>query len=479
MSDPTAEARDVPPDAPPPEAPSPDTSAPVPVTPAPTLSSVTLPARVIVRVGGMTDVGRIREHNEDNYLVANLSARTRGIDPMGAVYNVGERGLLFAVCDGMGGAAAGEIASQMAVDVIHGIVQDGEEPRSSDQFAQRLVGSIQEAGARIFLAAKSNRAQRGMGTTSTVAGVFGATLYVGQVGDSRAYLLRNGKLKQVTKDQSLVSKLIEAGQLSEAEAETYEHAHIILQALGTADVVSVDLSHVELRKDDVVMLCSDGLSGLATFEQIREALASVEDPTACCQRLVDVANEAGGHDNVTVIVARFEGDLADATSDDDIVGYQPYVLLEPVDAVIGGHVAAAFKAPDLPPPGSDVKHSLSIPPEAAVGLDDRRNSRTRNTETTDENEGSGEVVDERRNILGWFLVAAALVALCVAAWLVFRSGETHESPPPVPAPNAAPETRTGEAPVAPTPVNPNADPSGAPVTPITVSSDAAVGEPNR
>ena len=203
-----------------------------------------IPVGVNLHIAGLTDVGRVREHNEDNFIIADLTTVTRVTEPLSSP--VGPRGLLFAVCDGMGGAAAGEIASQMAVDVIHGIVQDAGDPPTRDAFAQKLVASVQEAGARIFLAAKSNRSQRGMGTTATVAGVFERTLFVGQVGDSRAYLYRRGILRQLTKDQSLVTKLIEAGQLTEAEAETYEHSHIILQALGTADTVSVDLSFVDI-----------------------------------------------------------------------------------------------------------------------------------------------------------------------------------------------------------------------------------------
>ncbi len=413
------------------------------------------PGVVRVRFAGLTDVGRIREHNEDNFLIADLTEHKRIVEDTTVTRDVGARGLLLTVCDGMGGAAAGEVASQMAVDVIHGIVQDGAPPADRDQFAQRLVASIQEAGARIFLAAKSNRERRGMGTTSTVAGVFGATLFVGQVGDSRAYLLRDGHLRQVTRDQSLVSKLIEAGQLTEAEAETYEHAHIILQALGTADTVSVDLSYVELRRGDVMMLCSDGLSGLATFEQIRDTMADVDDPAACALRLIELANEAGGHDNITVIVARFSGDLPEASHEDE-KGYQPYVLLEPVEAIVAGSASTSMKVPDLPPPGSDVKHSLSIPPEmpvvskavepveAPIDLD----ARTRRELG----------LEPQRGVLGWALLALAVAVFALAAWLLLRpsgGGAQPEEEPQVTTPETVQvePTQVGQAtPVVPLPV---------------------------
>lgn len=377
-------------------------------------------AGVTVHLGGVTDVGRIREHNEDNFLVADLTARGRVIDDESSRHGVGPRGLLLAVCDGMGGAAAGEVASQMAVDVIHAIVQDGEAPADREAFAHRLVLAVQEAGARIFLAAKSNRERRGMGTTATVAGVFDKTLFVAQVGDSRAYLLRGGRLRQITRDQSLVSKLIDAGQLGEEEAESYEHAHIILQALGTADLVTVDLSYVDLCQGDAVMLCSDGLSGLATFEQIADAVAHTDDPVACCHRLIAAANEAGGHDNITVITARFEGDLPAAAREDLAIGYQPYVLDAPVEAIIGASASTSFKLPEVPPPGSDVKHSLSMPPDMPTTMAEPARAASDPPVALDETTRRDLGIDGAPNVLAWVLVALAVAVLALAAYLALR-----------------------------------------------------------
>ncbi len=438
---------------------------PAPHAPDPSATETVVPGVVRVRFAGMTDVGRIREHNEDNFVLVDLSTRKRLADAATLTADVGDRGLLLTVCDGMGGAAAGEVASQMAVDVIHGIVQDGDGALDRDRFAQRLVASIQEAGARIFLAAKSNRERRGMGTTSTVAGVYGGTLFVGQVGDSRAYLLRRGHLKQVTRDQSLVSKLIEAGQLTEAEAESYEHAHIILQALGTADTVSVDLSYVDVCRGDTLMLCSDGLSGLATFEQIREAMSDVDDPLACCQRLIEMANEAGGHDNITVIVARFEGDLPEAA--DEEVGYQPYVLSEPVEAIIAGSASTSMKVPDLPPPGSDVKHSLSIPPEMPSVL--RPVEPVEAARELDPKTRRALGLEPQRSSLGWVLLGLALAVLALAAWLLSRGN----SEAPAGGAHAQPETVQIE----PTPVG-QATPveTATPVVPVPVADDAATAD---
>src|SRR5256885_14614470 len=175
-------------------------------------------------------------------------------------------------------------------------------PRDRNELARRLVRAVEEAGLRIFTEAKADRARRGMGTTATIAALLDDHLFLAQVGDSRGYVLRGDKLVQVTRDQSLVNQLIEAGQLTEAEAETFEHNNIILQALGTADTVQVDLTYVELRRGDTLLLCSDGLSGMVRFDDIREVLLTVPDPLEACKILTDRANQAGGHDNITVIV---------------------------------------------------------------------------------------------------------------------------------------------------------------------------------
>ncbi len=349
--------------APAPAVASPDDAAAQPASP-PAAPVEPSRRRVDVRVFGRTDVGMVREHNEDNFLIADLTQRLRSVKPEIRSHTIGERGSLFAVCDGMGGAAAGEVASQMAVDTVHELLQTASAPASRDAFARRISEAISEAGARIYLAAKTNRAQRGMGTTSTVAGVFDGTLFLGQVGDSRAYLVRGGRIKQLTRDQSLVAKLIEAGQLTEEEAENYEHGHIILQALGTSDTVDVDLSFLDLRQGDALLLCSDGLCGLVTSAQMLEVLTTLDEPMDCCKRLTDLANAAGGHDNITVIIARFGGDIPLATEAEMTFGYQPWVLAELPPEERDERVPSQIKGADAPPPGKDVKNATSLRPPA-------------------------------------------------------------------------------------------------------------------
>lgn len=320
-----------------------------------------------VRVFGRTDVGQVRDHNEDNFLVADLTKASRGLMEADRIQTVGERGTLLGVCDGMGGAAAGEVASQLAVDIIYQRMVSGDPPGSHDELAARLVSAIESAGTRIFAEAKADRSRRGMGTTSTVAALVDDHLFFGQVGDSRAYLLRGDRMVQVTRDQSLVNQLIEAGQLTEEEAETFEHNNIILQALGTADTVQVDLTFVELRRGDVLLVCSDGLSGMVRNDEIREVLRTFDDPLEACRELTDRANQAGGHDNVTVVVARFEGDGLEPPSPEEIaeLKYRKYELPDTVSSRPGDVVSSAAGVRTSVRPGR-----TSIGPSIEVGYDD-------------------------------------------------------------------------------------------------------------
>jgi PPM family protein phosphatase len=289
-------------------------------------SSDSARGEIRVHVFGRTDVGQIREHNEDNFLVADLTRKSRSLLEPDRQQSIGPRGTLLGVCDGMGGAAAGEVASQLAVDIIYEKLVGGDVPIDRDDLARRLVQAVEDAGVRIFNEARADRTRRGMGTTATIAALLDDRLFVAQVGDSRAYILRNQTLVQVTRDQSLVNQLIEAGQLTEEEAETFEHNNIILQALGTADTVQVDLTFVDLREGDTLVMCSDGLSGMIRSDEIREVLLNVKDPLEACKVLTERANLAGGHDNITVIVAHFDGSALSPPGPSDAVKYSKYAL---------------------------------------------------------------------------------------------------------------------------------------------------------
>jgi serine/threonine protein phosphatase PrpC len=342
-----------------------DTTATAPQT---TEASTKAKGEVSIKLFARTDVGQVREHNEDNFLVADLTKRTRTLEEGSRVVSVGKNGNVASVCDGMGGAAAGEVASQLAVDIIYEKMTEDISPDvqvTRNDIARRLVRAVEAAGLRIFESAKSDRTRRGMGTTTTAAALVDDHLFLAQVGDSRGYILRNGTLVQVTRDQSLVNQLIEAGQLTEEEAETFEHNNIILQALGTAETVQVDLTYVELRRGDVLLLCSDGLSGMVRNDEIREVLKTTPDPLEACKTLTERANLAGGHDNITVIVAQFDGEgVKPLAADEEPLKYRKYPLPEeptdparkavPTDpgapAPTGGAAVAAVATPAVAAP---------------------------------------------------------------------------------------------------------------------------------
>jgi len=283
-----------------------------------------------IEVFGRTDVGKTRDHNEDSFLVADLTRRVANLQPEIREHEVGARGSLLVVADGMGGAAAGEIASDMAVDSIyaHMIGEWGNDQEvSAQRFAFRLKESVEFANGKIHEYAKAHPEHRGMGTTTTAAGVFEGALYLTQIGDSRGYLIRAGKITQITKDQSLMQRLVDAGELTEEEAAVSERRNIILQALGPDPHVKVDLTTQELRKGDMLIMCSDGLSGLVPKDDMLTIAVKHTDLVALCKELIDTANTRGGPDNITCIVARFVGELP-GPDGNEVVGHQVYPLLD-------------------------------------------------------------------------------------------------------------------------------------------------------
>ena len=348
-----------------------------------------------VRYAGRSAVGLVREHNEDNFVIANLTSGAQSPRETSLTDAVGEGGLLFAVCDGMGGAAAGEVASQMAVDVLHEAMRRGGIPRERDVLARRLVSAVEEAGRRIFDSAQKERSRRGMGTTATAAVLIDKVLFLAEVGDSRAYLLRNGELKQLTKDQSLVNQLIEAGHLTEAEAEAFEHSNIILQALGTSETVQVDLTFVELRRGDRLMLCSDGLSGLVHADTLRDTLAHIDDPSECTAALVKFAEAGGGHDNITVVVIDFDGDDLDLPRETDSFGYLQYPLV-PSSSVAGAFSEEEVTEATKPLTRSSLDSLPAYQPPSGPGVDSNP----------------------------WAWISAGVLALVAGAWLFVVSGNS-------------------------------------------------------
>jgi serine/threonine protein phosphatase PrpC len=227
-----------------------------------------------------SDLGRQRQGNEDNYYV---------------------RAPLFVVADGMGGAQAGEVASEIAVRQFEGGLPDGHEP------GEALVALIQAANARIHEQARSDAQHAGMGTTTTAAYLTADTVVVAHVGDSRCYLLRDDDLIRLTRDHSLVGELVARGKLTEEQAESHPQRSVITRALGPEANVEVDVDAFPARAGDVFLLCSDGLTSMVHEPQLKTLLADRERPLEQTGRiLIAAANEAGGRDNITVILFRVE-----------------------------------------------------------------------------------------------------------------------------------------------------------------------------
>src|SRR5690349_1284609 len=282
---------------------------------------------MIVELYAKSDVGRVRRGNEDNFLVLDLTSEQTWTGSDGATppekltrFTLGDRGLVLVVSDGMGGALAGDVASRMAVDSVREMLlgNEGEEACDPDlDLVECLKNATHYANSSIHQKSQEDSRCAGMGATFTGAAIRGDNLDLVQVGDSRGYVIRKDHIRLATKDQSLVQQLVDVGQISEEEAETHMFRNVILQALGAQTELTPATARIQLRKGDVLLLCSDGLSGKLRNEEIRQIVAeSGEDLGAACAALVAAANDRGGEDNITVVLARFSGEeLEDGAAD--------------------------------------------------------------------------------------------------------------------------------------------------------------------
>lgn len=226
-------------------------------------------------IAAETDVGRVREGNEDSYLVD---------EP------------LFVLADGMGGHRAGDVASQTAIDAVkEGL--GGRRPRP-----QELAAALQDANASILAKGREDSSLAGMGTTCTLLYVEDEHAHIAHIGDSRAYLLRAGRFEQLTEDHTLVERMVREGRISREDAEHHPQGNVVTRALGLDESIDVDLIALELQPGDRVLLCSDGLSSMVDRDRIRVVLAETDDLRAAAVELVALANEAGGEDNITVVL---------------------------------------------------------------------------------------------------------------------------------------------------------------------------------
>lgn len=295
---------------------------------------------VIAQAAGLSDAGRRRRHNEDAYVC----------EPP-----------LFAIADGMGGAQAGELASRLAAAAI------GRSGASDLTGRDRVITLVEDANRSVYERATEDEAATGMGTTMTIALVEDDVVWFGHVGDSRAYLVRDGRLEQVTEDHSLVAELVRSGRLTAEEADTHPHRSVITRAVGTEPDVEIDTIAVRPRAEDVFLLCSDGLTDMVDDATILNLVETDRhDLPRAAKALVGAANEAGGEDNITVLLFR----LADDGDTAEIVG-APEVRDTDEDTLHGvpvpatdGRVQAAVPRPRRP----RLALVLTVAALAVVGL---------------------------------------------------------------------------------------------------------------
>ncbi len=252
-----------------------------------------------LRYAGLTHVGMRRTHNEDN--LALLPEES-----------------LYLVADGMGGHASGEVASQMAVETIMSFfrmtTRDEEvtwpfkEEKNLRYDENRLVAAIKFSNQRIYEAAAREARFKGMGTTIVTAFFTQGGAYLGHVGDSRGYRIRDGRIEQITDDHSLLNDYIKANKLTPEEIENFPHKNVIVRALGMKDTVQVDVNRLDPKIGDYYLLCSDGLSGMVNNDHILDIILSAGSLEAACEQLVQTANENGGTDNITCVLVQFMGE---------------------------------------------------------------------------------------------------------------------------------------------------------------------------
>lgn len=311
---------------------------------------------VRVETWGRTDPGRVRTENQDTFLILHFPGGpgepTRALRPGdrkgdgsgdeweaaegggegrelhgNSEFTVGPRGALLIVADGMGGAAGGATASREAVSRVHrAFVErwDEERQRTPQQFARHLRRAAEEANAHLHQMARSEPSLDGMGTTLTAAGLLDDFVYMGQVGDSRGYLVRDGSIVQLTRDQSMVQELVDSGAMTQEQARRSSQRNVILQALGIQADVEVDVTFQQLREGDLLLLCSDGLSGVLEDHELAEYAERFRPLPALCEALVELANSRGGPDNITVVAARVSGPGLQPPRSGEQAGHEPF-----------------------------------------------------------------------------------------------------------------------------------------------------------
>jgi len=258
----------------------------------------------VVTVFARTDIGKVRTNNEDAFVVSDLMGSAPILATLCPVtVEVKDRGLLLAVSDGMGGPEAGEVASALVLQAL----RLGMSTVTATGAEVALRSSVEWANERVWNKARET-GRDGMGATLTAVLLHAGCAYIAEIGDSRAYVLRGQRLVQLTRDQSYVQRLLDAGVLTRQQAETFEHRNVILQAMGLKPTVVVALNRLALRRHDRYLLCSDGLSEKVKDEEMQGVVLASATLQSACSKLVEMALDRGGEDNVTAILAEVGGD---------------------------------------------------------------------------------------------------------------------------------------------------------------------------
>ncbi len=295
---------------------------------------------IFSNVAGCTDVGLSRANNEDAFIMADLSMGRTLPDTFHISHRLGENSLLLVVSDGVGGANGGEIASELTVLAIKDALM--KLPREISPY-DRLVAAVEEANHIVWSERKNNTALKNMAATVTAVLIEGNEVYVAEVGDSRAYLIRKNNIKQVTTDQSFVNYLVQQGVIKPEQAARHPRKNVVLQSIGNKDAVKVAVSMFQLKAHDALLLCTDGLSNYLRSDELCQISSSLS-PENACWRLVQIAKERGGQDNITLILAKFHGDsLTNETHVERLTkALKPLSVFDPEEEIEKSHKRTQF-----------------------------------------------------------------------------------------------------------------------------------------
>ncbi len=367
-------------------------------------------------VAAGTDIGAVRDHNEDHFLVGDLDNGAL-LDAVTEPWKASaDRGVLLVVCDGMGGVVGGEVASELAAKVIWREMKETAATKDPEVFARLLRRATRVANHEVHAMSRREAGLRGMGTTVSAAGVAGNRLVVATVGDSRAYILRNGVLVQITRDQSLQSALLAAGHDPD-EAERAGSA--ILQALGVGPDVEPSLSIIDVRRGDRVLLCSDGLHGLVGDPALALLMSAPHTVGQAVTLLVTAARAAGGTDNITAVVADLDGErLPVPTSEDDLPTFREFDPQKEGDPALSSSSYVARRlAARIGLPSASFPPSIPVTGQHAV-LRSQIGIRVPATALPIEDVDGPARAHLRMARIQWWVIIAICLVSCGIAWVL-------------------------------------------------------------